>query len=268
MAGGHFMVKGEAAMTEQTFDDQDAGDFLRENSGLLLKQVRNHIHFLARLAQSNAMGGTQDVAPDVGMAEVLSCLDQLSEQLDLLLKDVTAYGRRGHPQMADLADVIAAHSDASGEDEEDDEEEASSPDHPGDEERDDVPASPARHDTYAQRLVFGVTLAQIDTLQQLIAGIKAYADAVFADGMADFAPGTLATLGSTIFDRANDVSEILREINAQSLQQGRAGFAVEETAPAYLVQGRAGRSHLSRGTQAWEMPVTPVARHTDPLHLH
>ncbi len=257
-------------MTEQTFDDQGAGDFLRENSGLLLRQVRNHIHFLARRAQPRAAGGTTDESPAVGMAEVMSCLDQLSEQLDLLLKDVTAYGRTGHPQVVDIADISAAHSDAPGEDDEEDdeEEEASSSDQQEDEEGDDVPVSPAGHDTYAQRLVFGVTLAQIDALQQLMAGIKAYADAVFADGMADFAPGTLAKLGSTIFDRANEVSEILREINAQSLQQGRSGFAVEETAPAYLGQGRAGSSDGAHGAQAWATPVPPMAPHTDPLHLH
>ncbi len=256
-------------MTEQTFDDQGAGDFLRENSGLLLRQVRNQIHFLARLAQPHAVGGPTDEAPAVGMAEVMSCLDQLSEQLDLLLKDANFYGRTGHPLMVDITDIPAAHSDASGEEnEEEEEEEASSSEQQEDEEGDDVPVSPARHGTYAQRLVFGVTLAQIDTLQQLMAGIKAYADAVFADGMADFAPGTLATLGSTIFDRANDVSEILREINAQSLQQGRAGFVVEETAPAYLVQGRAGRSHGSHGTPAWEARVWTGAPHADRLHLH
>lgn len=253
-------------MTEQTFDDQGAGDFLRENSGLLLRQVRNHIHFVARRAQSRAAAGTTDAAPTVGMAEVMSCLDQLSEQLDLLLKNANFYGRTGHPLMVDIADIPAAHSDASGEEEE--EEEASSSEQQEDEEGDDVPASPARHGTYAQRLVFGVTLAQIDALQQLMAGIKAYADAVFADGMADFAPGTLATLGCTIFDRANDVSEILREINAQSLQQGRAGFAVEETAPPYLVQGWAGRSHGSHGTPACEAHVGTGAPHADRLHLH
>jgi len=253
-------------MTEQTFDDRDAGDFLRENSELLLRQVRNHIHFLARRAQPSAADGTKEGAAAAGMAEVMSCLDQLSGQLDLLLKDANFYGHTGHPLIVDIADIPTAHSDASGEEEE--EEEASSSEQQGDEEGDDVPASPARHGAYAQRLVFGVTLAQIDTLQQLMAGIKAYADAVFADGMADFAPGTLATLGSTIFDRANEVSEILREINAQSLQQGRAGFAVEETAPAYLGQGRAGSSDGAHGTQAWATPMPPMAPHTDPLQLH
>ncbi|WCE04091.1 hypothetical protein [Pseudoxanthomonas sp. JBR18] len=264
------MVKGEAAMTEQTFDDRGAGDFLRENSGLLLKQVRNHIHFLARRAQPSAADGTKDGAAAVGMAEVMSCLDQLSEQLDLLIKDANFYGRAGHPLMVDIADVTAAHSDASGEEdeEEEEEEEASSSEQQEDEEGDNVPASPARHGTYAQRLVFGVTLAQIDTLQQLMVGIKAYADAVFADGMADFAPGTLAALGGTIFDRANDVCEILREINAQSLQQGRSGFAVEETASGYLVQGRAGRSHGSHSTPAWEAHVGTGAPHADRRHLH
>jgi len=258
-------------MAEQTFDDQGTGEFLRENSGLLLRQMRNHIHFLARRAQPHAAGGTTDEAPAVDMAEVMSCLDQLCGQLDLLLKDANFYGRTGHPLMVDIADVTAAQSDASGEEDEEDEEdeeEASSSEQQEDGEGDEAPASPARHAPYAPRLVFGVTLAQIDTLQQLMAGIKAYADAVFADGLADFAPGTLATLGSTIFDRASEVSEILREINAQSLQQGRASFAVEETAPAYCAQTRDVGVLGPRRKPIWDAPVRTDTPHRGASPLH
>jgi hypothetical protein len=78
---------------------------------------------------------------------------------------------------------------------------------------------------------------QFDKLSLLVQGIKAYGDAVSAEGRADFAEGTLTMLGHTIFDRAVEVDEILGEIDMQTLEPGaRSRFAVEEPRAAYGVE--------------------------------
>jgi hypothetical protein len=207
------MVKGEATMVEHAMEDEDmTGYFLPEDSQLLLKQLSSHIRFLARLAQPRIADETKEWAPVVGMAELMFCLDQLAEQLELVLKDVSWLEQPSRAQAA--SDTPQASADTA-----------------------DAPEVAYAASAGGKRLVFGVTLEQIDKLNRLISGIKAYGDAVFADGMADFAEGTLAMLGYTIFDQAIEVNDILNEINTQRLGQGAGGrSAVEEPRAAYGVQ--------------------------------
>ncbi|WDS37925.1 hypothetical protein [Pseudoxanthomonas sp.] len=205
-------------MSEHTFDDKDMGYFLPEDSQLLLTQIKNHIHFLARLAQPRIADETKEWAPAVGMAELMFCLDQLAEQLDLVLKDVSLLKQ---PQPAKRSHDTPKAAEAMADEEADQ-------------------GAGVVEDAYAgeaedQRFVSGVTLDQIDKLNLLISCIKAYSDAVFADGMADFAEGSLSMLGYTIFDRAVEVDEIVKEIDAQSLKKGVHRLAVEEARPAYMV---------------------------------
>jgi hypothetical protein len=85
--------------------------------------------------------------------------------------------------------------------------------------------------------ICGVTLDQVDQLNRLVERIKAYGDAVSANGAADFAPGTLSILGHTIFDRAVELDALVSEIYTQTLEQDpRQPFSVRETPPAYCAQ--------------------------------
>ncbi len=105
-----------------------------------------------------------------------------------------------------------------------------------------------------------MTTEQIDELNLLADRIMAYGDAVSADDMADFAPGTLATLGHTIFDRANELDELVTAINEQTLApRPGTGFSVEEPRPAYGVPATSEADHgprampaLSSSLQAYE----------------
>jgi hypothetical protein len=235
------MVKGEATMSEHTFDDKDMGYFLPEDSQLLLTQIKNHIHFLARLAQPRIADETQDWAPEVGMSELMFCLDQLAEQLELVLKDVSWLERSpSHPTSRDpLAKTDEEHDETIGQD-------------TG--EGDDTSRRAYRAQADDLRPVFGVTLDQYDRLRLLVASIKAFGDAVFADASADFAAGTLSMLGFTIFDRAVEVDDILGEIDAQTLEQGTR-LRVEEPRAAYGVQVPSDRAPMACAGLATAYPL-------------
>lgn len=172
------------------------------------------------------------------------CLEQLAEQLDLVLQEVSWPARQTLTQDATEAPQKAAAGT-----------EASGADH----------SAPAGEDGF----VFGVTLEQIDKLNLLISAITAYGDAVSADGMADFADGTLAMLGHAIFDGANEVGDILVQVGAQQMGKGaRLRFSVEETPPAYGVETPFETGHAARTAVA--TAYQPLAGNPPPggLRLH
>ncbi|WP_379654038.1 hypothetical protein [Pseudoxanthomonas sp. UC19_8] len=104
----------------------------------------------------------------------------------------------------------------------------------------------------APRMLFGVTLDQIDALNTLVETIRAYADAVSAEGMADFAEGTLSRLGHSIFDRASEALAFLGEIQDQPLpdEPRVSPFSVREAPASYHVQ----RAAMDRDA----LPTLPV----------
>jgi hypothetical protein len=211
-------------MSEHAFDDKDmTGYYLPEDSQQLLTQIRHHIHLLARLATSRTADETQEAAPAVGMAELKFCMDQLAGQLDLVIKAASKLERPQSPQAP--RDTLEAEGD------EDDE--AISDDL---NEEDDAPANAYALQAEDEPLVLGVTLDQFDQLKLLVASIKAFGDAVFADATADFAKGTLSMLGYTIFDRAVEVDDILSEIDAQTLPQRPGRHSVREAPAVYHAQ--------------------------------
>jgi hypothetical protein len=242
------MVKGEATMVEHTFDNQDmTGYFLPGDSQLLLKQLSNHIRFLARLAQPRLPDETQQGAPVMGVAEWMFCLDQLAEQLDVVLQALSWPARRVKEREAADAPqtAVGANADADADAADD--------------------AMPAIRGGF----VFGVTLDQIDTLNRLVERIKAYGDAVSADGMADFAEGTLTMLGHTIFDKAVEVDEVLVEIEAQQMPQGtRLRFAVEEPRAAYGVEVPSQRAPMRCAEPAMGYPLRAYGSSMGGLLVH
>ena len=83
------------------------------------------------------------------------------------------------------------------------------------------------------RLAFGATLAQLDALQLLVSGIKAFGDAVFAEQAADYAEGSVSMLGFAIFNRASEMADLLTEIASQPLAPGGGLASVREVRLAY-----------------------------------
>ncbi|RXR02001.1 XAC0095 family protein [Pseudoxanthomonas composti] len=199
-------------MVEYTFDDQQMqGDVLSETSRQLLEEIKRYLQGSAWLVSPGTAGHAVGGEAQTDMADLAGCLEQAAAQLESLLHDLSRLRLIGVSQAATDEDADAQTdrerlSQAVGE--------ASETDEPA--------------------WSFGVTLDQFDRLDTLVMGIKAFGDAVHADGSAEFSAGTVCTLGQTIFDRAVEVHDLLMEIETQALPaSAHRRWSVEEAAPAY-----------------------------------
>lgn len=72
------------------------------------------------------------------------------------------------------------------------------------------------------RLVFGVTIDQIDQLSELLRTITANGDAVTFCNTEYLQPQSVSTLGEAILDAALAVRDILDQVDEQRLKQEQA----------------------------------------------
>lgn len=148
-------------------------------------------------------------AREVRMAEVAFCLELLGDQVDLVLDEVS-WPARGGTQAS--APVREAADEVSG---------------------------------YA----FGVTLAQIDTLDGLLRTLAAHGDVLASGDAAGLAGGTLPSIGRAVFDAATTVRGVLDAVETQRLgadldarlrvEEARAVYAVPRAVPARLSKDQA-----------------------------
>ncbi|MBN8798399.1 MAG: hypothetical protein J0H45_03425 [Stenotrophomonas nitritireducens] len=135
-------------------------------------------------------------AREVRLAEVAFCLELLGDQVDLVLDEVSWPARRA-------AQVGAPAHEAAGE---------------------------------AQGYTFGITLAQMDTLEGLVRTLAAHGDVVATGDAAVWAGGTLPSLGRAVFDAAAAVRGVLDAVETQRLARGAdARLRVEEAQAVYAV---------------------------------
>jgi hypothetical protein len=213
-------------MSEHAFDDKEmTGYSLPEDSQRLLTQIKQHIQALAQCAQPRDADDTPAAAQNEHARELMACLGPLAEQLELVLKAVSQPVQREAPDVAQSAVSTDQQTRI----------EANSHDAELEDETPDL-ASTGWATPYEDEFICGVTLDQIDQLNRLVERVKAYGDAVSANGAADFAPGTLSILGHTIFDRAVELDALVSDIYTQTLEQEAHPHTVRETPPAYCVQ--------------------------------
>ncbi|QOW24030.1 hypothetical protein [Lysobacter sp. H23M47] len=92
-----------------------------------------------------------------------------------------------------------------------------------------------------RRLVFGVTLEQMDELDRLLAMITAHGDVVFSAHDADLAIGTLPLVGHAIFDDAIAAKDIIGQVTSQRLGRSpkpRSGIREERAIYGARTAGR------------------------------
>ena len=187
------------------FDSNDKdmpGYLLPQDSQFRLKKLRDYTEFLSRLAQPRTSDEADESAPDVRMGELAVCLQLLSEQVELLLEDVS------RPVQGKAK---AVNADANAEAEEED-----------DEDEDDAPEKMREISiAVAERYSFGVTLDQIDSLDLLTQTISAHGDVVAGSHEAEFADHTLPRIGQAIYDGVEAVRAILDEVEDQPLGPSR-----------------------------------------------
>ncbi len=145
-------------------------------------------------------------AREVRMAEVAFCLELLGDQVDLVLDEISGPAQRA-------VQAGAPAHEAAGE---------------------------------AQGYTFGVTLAQMDTLDGLLRTLAAHGDVLASGDAAGFADGTLPSIGRAVFDAAVAVRGVLDAVETQRLGMGAdARMRVEEARAVYAVP-RTVQAPLSR----------------------
>ena len=185
------------------------GYFLPEDSQHRLAKLGEHMDFLSRLAQPRTSDEAREWAPEVRMGELAVCLELLAEQVDLVLAE-TSWSASRH------AGANAAERDEACDDEPE--------------------AAPEVSDATGKRLVFGLTVAQVDALDPLVRTISAHGDVLAISETDELADGTVPTLGQAIQDAAIEVREILGQLRAQRLVPlGRPRTGVGEARSAYAV---------------------------------
>ena len=107
------------------------------------------------------------------------------------------------------------------------------------------------------RYLFGMTLEQVDTLNQLIDMIVAHGDVVTASHDAELADHTLSLLGHAIFSDARAVREIIRQVESQQLNPRNSQPGVSEEQGVYHVARKRSRVHWVKNAIASQMPVLP-----------
>jgi hypothetical protein len=81
------------------------------------------------------------------------------------------------------------------------------------------------------RLVFGVTIDQIDELSTLLRTITAHGDTLTFCNAEYLQPRSVSTLGEAILDAALAVREILDQVDEQKLEQERTSRSGAEPLP-------------------------------------
>lgn len=203
--------------THETYGLHDAQALLDQEGRLPLARLSAHLRLLAGLAQRRAEDGADDGLPDGGGGELAGSLQLLADRLDRMLSEASPPSSQ-----AGKADTIAY--DVASDEEEEDEEDDAEAEEEGDAEAGDF--------------LFGVTLDQIDTLNRLVHAITAHGDVVAASDMAEYADGTLAQMGHTVFDASLEVRAVLEAVASQRLREGAPLGCVREARAVYGVGAR------------------------------
>ena len=107
------------------------------------------------------------------------------------------------------------------------------------------------------RYLFGMTLEQVDTLNQLIDMIVAHGDVVTASHDAELADHTLSLLGHAIFSDARAVREIIRQLESQRLNPRNSQPGVSEEQGVYHVARKRSRVHWLKNASTGQIQMLP-----------
>ena len=118
-------------------------------------------------------------------------------------------------------------------------------------------AAAAMPDDADGRYLFGMTLEQVDTLNQLIDMIVAHGDVVTASHDAELADHTLSLLGHAIFSDARAVREIIRQLESQRLNPRNSQPGVSEEQGVYHVARKRSRVHWLKNASTGQIQMLP-----------
>lgn len=239
-------------MNECVFGEHgEMGYLLPEESQQRLRQLREHLEFLARVVQQRTADASPACSPEVLLSEWRYSLGLVIEQLAQVLDAAKGPARYApaHAYPDEVTHEVAQPSPFASA---------------------GTPYAKPYDFNASPRMLFGVTLDQVDALNLLLDTIRAYADAVSAEDMADFAEGTLSRLGHSIFDRAGEALALLGEIQDQPLPDAPhvPPSSVGETRVTYRVSGVACDADAVRPLPELPSPASAADRWSTSVLLH
>ncbi|WP_295843455.1 hypothetical protein [uncultured Xanthomonas sp.] len=191
-------------MAHDRLDDLDMpGYFLPEDSQFRLAKLRDHVRFLARLAQPRTQAEERAAEPKVRMGELALCLELLADQVDLVLDALSC------PVQRTDTTYNAGRN----------------------------PTAEATQD--AGDRMFRITQEQIDRLTLLAETVSAHAQMVAVDDANERVSQALPKIDNTLCDAANAMRALLLKIACQppqaptpnGVREARAVYALEPVAP-------------------------------------
>jgi hypothetical protein len=175
--------------TMSMFDSDDMpGYSLPDDSQSQLKKLRDCALHLSRLVRQRGSEELRGDTPGVRMDELAICLELLSEQMAVVLDEVSQQAQR---QTEATKSAVAPA------------------------------ASPQLYGSATERFAVGITLEQIDALNRLSRTISAHGDVVACSRAAELASDTLPQVGQAIYDGMEAVRALLQEVEAQQLRHRR-----------------------------------------------
>lgn len=218
-------------MSKLTTEDRgEVGYFLPEDGQFRLRKLHQHIEFLSRLAEPRV--DEEEDGPEIDHPALAGCLELLAEQVQQVLDTVSWPARLQTKAQAGAARAEGDDEDGAGENDRDE----------------DVPVSRVAKKS-AEEFAFGMTLDQLDESDRLLDLLRAQGDLLMAAGGTDVADGTITVIGAAIFEGADEMKDLIRQVNAQVLDaEPDASTRVREMPPAYghtggVVERNAMRMH-------------------------
>ncbi|WP_157515303.1 XAC0095 family protein [Luteimonas abyssi] len=202
----------------------ELGYFLPEEGQFRLRKLHQHIEFLSRLAEPRV--DEEEDGPEIDHPALAGCLELLAEQVQQVLDMVRWSARLEAKGKAATAERGAEDADDTGEDVASGHVESV--------------GSAAKTD---QDFAFGMTMDQLDASDRLLDLLRAQGDLLMAAGGSDVADGTITVIGAAIFEGADEMKDLMRQINAQVLDAPSVGGRVREMPAVYGAAGGAVHVH-------------------------
>ncbi|MBS7457363.1 XAC0095 family protein [Coralloluteibacterium stylophorae] len=201
--------------TFETEDRDTTGYFLPEDSQLRLARLRNHIGFLARLAQPRAADESREWAPEVRTGELAFCLEILGEQLQAVLDEVDwpAEFVGAGAAAPEVVVVVEGDGDA-GEDAE----------------AQEAASAYGASESEDAGFRFGVTPDQMESLAELLRVVSTHGDVMAVVEARALADGTLSQLAGEICEAAEGLGALLDRVRGQRIGSAAGGRVGEERA--------------------------------------
>ena len=194
-------------------DLETKGYFLREDSQLRLKKLREYVEFLANLARPRMADEAKEWYAEIRPGEVAICQELLEEQIGQVLDELSWPAERGERAAAGEADAQAEACTETAE----------------------PNAAEPMTDEAGNRYLFGVTLDQLDEINLLLASLRALGNVVTCSDHAELSDVTLSIMGDAIVRDAQKLRDILDDVNAQELEPPHGTKAgVREEWASYL----------------------------------